>query len=117
MCKDSTTPMPESKRDEKREISIEMEKYYAVYYDNEFYIGRLVKEDGEYFTFKFLHRLRQGDNKLYDWPQRPDTETIHGKYVFGGPLKLIGTGPFVVNNLHEIEALYHRIKTRSQTEQ
>ncbi|PIK36573.1 hypothetical protein BSL78_26595 [Apostichopus japonicus] len=99
-----------------RGINMEKEKYYAVFYDNEYYVGKLVDLDGDFFIFKFLHRVRNAKSMIYDWPKRPDSEKIHGKYVIHGPLHMIGNGPFAIAGQAKVDALYNEMKMKVQHE-
>jgi len=59
----------------KNKIMIEIESYYAIYYDNQWYIGRITKQcpdvSGTY-EVKFLQR----DLDKYKWPQKDDVQTL-----------------------------------------
>lgn len=101
-----------------RGIEIHHEQYYAVYYDNEYYIGRMLSEEEGEYLFKFLHRVRTTNqtSKMYDWPARSDHEKVLGKFVIDGPLTLVGSGPFSVKGLDNVERLYADMKMKTQVE-
>ncbi|XP_071829978.1 uncharacterized protein [Apostichopus japonicus] len=112
--------LPENKHEallkpQQRGIEIRLEEYYAVFYDNEFYIGRLLEKDGEEYLFKFLHRVRSA-SKMYDWPIRSDSEKVLGKFVIDGPLTLVGSGPFSVQEIENVEKAYAEMKAITQAE-
>lgn len=67
------------------------EKYYAVFYDKQFHVGRMIAEEGEeYYEFKFLHKVCNPSARLFDWPARPDIDTVHRRFIIHGPLVLVG---------------------------
>lgn len=71
--------------------SIDIEKYYAVSYDQQWYIGRVTEKiDDELFKLKFL----KSELGQFKWPHHDDQDNVHKKFIFYGPIELIGTGPF-----------------------
>lgn len=98
---------------------MKIEHYYAVFYDNEFYVGRLVNHEGASYVFKFMHRLRKSCQKqrYYDWPARPDIAEVTGKYIIHGPLDIIGNGPFSVKEIEMIDKIYGGTKLSNIKEQ
>lgn len=78
-----------------RPINPLLENYYAVFYDLNWYVGRVLDfPDEGLVKVKFL---RQGLGDSYEWPLHDDIEVIDSKYVFYGPIKLIGSGPFLID--------------------
>ncbi|KAF5280410.1 hypothetical protein FQR65_LT03219 [Abscondita terminalis] len=73
------------------EIDISLEKYYAICYDTQWYIGRIIAYAGfEQYNIKFL----KSELEKFVWPKPDDMDIVLKKYVFYGPIELIGTGPF-----------------------
>jgi len=65
-------------------VEIKLEAYYAVFYDNRWYLGRIIKTDTFKSTLKFLHfNLDQ-----YFWPKTDDIAEVENKYIFYGPVAL-----------------------------
>lgn len=83
--------------------NIEVGMYYAVDYVNVFYIGRALETSGQFTSFKFLH---SSGAKKFNWPKSDDLEEKHITCIFYGPIKLTGNGPFTVDDLEEIEAIF-----------
>ena len=78
--------------------------YYAVDYVSIFYIGRALEcGDNQVTRFKFLHK---SGAKRFDWPRRHDVDEKHSTCVFYGPVSLQGNGPFEIDELDEIEAVF-----------
>ncbi|XP_046667355.1 uncharacterized protein LOC124359039 [Homalodisca vitripennis] len=73
-----------------------LEKYYAVFYDISWYLGRVVDFPDEGFSkIKFL---KEGLGDSYEWPKHDDVQVIENKYLFYGPVPLIGNGPFLIDD-------------------
>ena len=89
----------------------EKDKYYAVDYVNNYYIGRAVSAPTErQFTLtKFLHKIQQTEIKSFGWPKRDDIDHVHSTCVFYGPVELKGNGPFEVLDLQELEAVFQSV--------
>ena len=82
----------------KKEILVE--KYFAVLYDHNWYIGRVlshIKEDT--FLMKFLKQ----DVDLYKWPKEDDIAEVKNQFIFYGPLSLIGNGPVQLNSIDALK--------------
>lgn len=81
--------------DLKEKINPLLEHYYAVFYDLNWYIGRVIDfPDEGLVKVKFL---KEGFVDLYEWPKHDDIQVIENKYIFYGPIKLIGSGPFQID--------------------
>lgn len=90
--------------------NIETEKYYAVYYDNTFYIGRVIEVFENSAKIKFL----KSELDIYKWPKETDIQIVQKEYLFFGPVILIGTEPFHLSR-HEkilIEKKYKELKRK-----
>ena len=82
--------------------------YVAVYYEKTYYIGRLLqKPQPTVLTCKFLHK---GCGNTYMWPHMDDIETISSKFVFAGPLTILGHGPFTFSEQEDLQKLYFEHK-------
>ena len=91
-------------------VNICKESYYAVFFDKTYYIGRVVNVPwlGK-VTLKFLHSC--GINS-YNWSKRDDIITVKESYIFMGPLKLIGNGPFSIEKYEELLSRYQQLKSK-----
>ena len=100
-CEVSSPPVLEK-------VTIEKEKYYAVFFDKKFYIGRVVAKPvfGQ-VEMKFLHRI---NNTEFDWPARDDVAKVKEHFLFCGPLNLSGNRPFKIANMGKVQSLYERMK-------
>ena len=102
----------ESEKESTENINILQESYYAVFFDRKPYIGRVLKCPwlGK-VSLKFLHNV---GNNLYDWPSRDDIATVKQQYIFMGPLKLIGNGPFQIENHQKILKKFLNLKSKQE---
>lgn len=74
------------------EITLKIEKYYAVRYDINWYIGRLLSIKKNVCEFKF----HQADLDVFKWPRSVDIQDVNKKYIFYGPVNFNGIGPFSI---------------------
>ena len=82
----------------------------AVDYANIFYIGRALECGNYQFAkVKFLHRSRA---RRFDWPRCDDIVEKHSTCVFDGPVSFKGNGPFEIDELDEIEAVFKKYIAR-----
>lgn len=88
----------ENEENETDSKNIEIEKYYAVYYDNTYYIGRVIEVFENSAKIKFL----KSELDIYKWPKETDIQIVQNKYLFFGPVTLIGTEPFHLNTYEKI---------------
>lgn len=86
-------------------INIEIEKYYAVYYDTAWYIGRIISLSGNTCKIKFLEKFLE----KYSWPKKEDIQDIERKFIFHGPVELKGVYPFEISR-HEMANINKRYK-------
>ena len=85
-------------------------EYYAVDY-GKIYIGRVQEYTKTSVKMTFL--ARKPDDR-YDWPRKEDSDSnIQFKYIFAGPIKMVGTTPFHIKGVDEAYKLY--IKFCKQT--
>lgn len=70
---------------------IKKESYYAVYYDINWYIGRIIEPTKRNkYKIKFL----KATLNEFVWPKTDDVQEVEKKYLFFGPIKLLGNNPF-----------------------
>jgi hypothetical protein len=77
---------------------ITVEKYYGVFYpnakgklcDNAFFIGKCVSIEDEDVKFEWL-KLKSLANWSFCWPKKADIELLDPRFIFAGPLRIIGT--------------------------
>lgn len=63
-------------------VSIKLEKYYAVYYDSGWYIGRIIKHvNTNTYLMKFLEVFLES----YSWPKKDDIQEVEKKFKFFWP--------------------------------
>ncbi|GBN16964.1 hypothetical protein AVEN_228700-1 [Araneus ventricosus] len=76
--------------------TIKEQVYFAVYCDSDpFYIRKVTKViDEQNVKMKFLEKGAGN----FCWPKRDKLEIINVKYIFCGPVILIGSNPFDVDN-------------------
>lgn len=75
--------------------SIELENYYSVFYDDNWYIGRIIEFDNnsEMCKIKFLQETDVG----FKWPSADDVQIVEKKFILSGPIQLMGNLPFHIN--------------------
>lgn len=83
-------------------VNLEPEKYYAVYFEDQFYIGRILLTGEVMSTIKFLKH----DLDKYIWPRTDDICDVNNQFVFFGPL-ILGNYPFKLS-----KEVYKKIVTK-----
>lgn len=86
-----------------------LEMYYAVYYDLDWYVGRVIDfPDEGLCKVKFLKK----ELSSFNWPAHDDIQTVPSRFVFYGPIKLEGNGPFQISRgqLQKIRFVYSKAK-------
>lgn len=81
-------------------IAIEKEQYYAVYYEEKWYIGRVLD-----ITQKIKLKFLCEDLDKYVWPKRDDVAEVDSKFVFYGPISLLGNYPFYLKKVDKAEII------------
>lgn len=74
-------------------LKIECEKYYCVYYDTGWYIGRVLHV--EQYTCKMKFLCANLDE--FRWPKKDDVQEVDKKFIMYGPITLNGINPFTIN--------------------
>lgn len=90
-------------------IDPRLEMYYAVYYDLDWYVGRVVDfPDEGLCKVKFLQKVLNN----FKWPVHDDIQTVSNKFLFYGPINLDGNGPFTISRgqLNKIKLVYNKVK-------
>lgn len=100
----------DSEAPQKPQIAIEEEKYYAVYYDDRWYVGRVINIQEATCQIKFLYRNLDS----FNWPKQEDVQQVKKGYIFYGPISLLGLSPFNLkrHDLCEIEKKYKLLKKK-----
>lgn len=90
-------------------IEFILEKYYAVYYEDQFYIGRVLTINGDKCTMKFLKK----NVNSYIWPKKDDICDVEISFIYFGPITLLGNHPFKINTdtKNKLEKLYKQMKS------
>jgi hypothetical protein len=82
-----------------------------VYYDDRFYIGRVLAKEKKTVKMKFL---REVFPDVYNWPSTTNIEDVEFHFIFCGPLHLEGHGPFNIDsNSEAVKNKYRDIKKRN----
>ena len=89
------------------QMDVQEGSYYAIYFDKSYYIGRVIKKMGNMITVKYLYKDKLKRN--YNWPNTDDIEDVNIKFVFFGPVEIVGTIPFHINEI-EISFRYRELK-------
>ncbi|CAG9814094.1 unnamed protein product [Phaedon cochleariae] len=78
---------------EKIRLEISAEKYYGVFYDQRWYIGRVLKcNENDMFTLKFLKE----DLSNFYWPKPDDVDCVQKEQIFYGPINMLGCDPLQI---------------------
>ena len=83
--------------------------YHPVYYDDQFFIGRIIDINGDKVHMKFLHQT-MGDT--FSWPRKDDISWVNDKFIFFKPLTVIGHGPFFIKELSDVRVSYNATKRK-----
>jgi len=78
-----------------------------VFYDQTYYIGRVTAYSDSEATMKFLHRV---GGEIFDWPKRPDVDTVPSVLLYRGPLSIQGHGPFSFTEIKLVEKQYKELR-------
>ncbi|CAH0558700.1 unnamed protein product [Brassicogethes aeneus] len=109
-CFSNDSDSPENSSLKKKiSLTIVLEKYYAVFYEQKWYIGRVIKERStDTYTMKFL----KYELNYFVWPKSEDVAIVSQQYIFYGPIDLIGSGPFQLkrNDFLKISKMYKTMK-------
>lgn len=81
-------------------ICVEIEKYYAVFYEEDWFLGRII-ENQNGVKIKFLKK----DLDQYIWPKNEDMQVVQEKFIFYGPINLLGNSPFFLKRPDKIAIL------------
>lgn len=76
-------------------VSLNKENYYAIMYDTNWYLGRLIYFTNQEKTFCAIKFLKTDLDTFY-WPKHPEQQEVNVKYIFYGPINLQGFGPFTI---------------------
>jgi len=81
-----------AKSKELKELKIECKKYYCVYYDTGWHIGRVLHMEQNTCKIKFLC----ANLNEFKWSKKDECE-VEKKFIMYGPITLNGTNPFTIN--------------------
>lgn len=90
------------------DINIQTDKFYSVFYDNDWYIGKIIETYSESVKMTFLKKSLDG----FIWPKPPDVSKICKKFIIYGPICMLGQGPYNIKR-HEkvlINKMYQNMK-------
>ncbi|KAB0792791.1 hypothetical protein PPYR_14750 [Photinus pyralis] len=98
------------------ELNLFSERYYAVYYDEDWFLGKVTNIsqecdrecDEQIVSMKFLRKSLD----TFVWPKKDDTDNISSKFILCGPVNLIGSHPFKIakEDRNKIVKLYKNFK-------
>lgn len=77
----------------RKELKIECEKYYCVYYDTGWYIGRVLHIEKNTCKIKFL----SANLNEFRWPKKDDIQEVDKEFIIYGPISLNGINPFTIS--------------------
>lgn len=93
--------------------NIKQEEFYGVFYDDTWYIGRIVEIlPNNKFKIKFLKK--ELDELI--WPVKDDFQVVKNEFIFHGPINILGNYPFRLKRHEklELESKYKAFKQCSQ---
>lgn len=80
----------------------EIDKFYAVAFENHWYLGQVLKKNQDRFRIRFLENVSKCDN--YVWPQKPEIENfIPKECIFYGPIVLGSVSPFLLKRADKLK--------------
>lgn len=96
--------------DKDTQIQLKIENYYAIRYDINWYIGRLLNIENDVCKIQFL----KSDLDTFVWPRTDEISFIKKQYIFYGPLHLNGIGPFSIKRFDrsKIVQIFKAIKNQ-----
>ncbi|XP_031338866.1 uncharacterized protein LOC116167612 [Photinus pyralis] len=105
------SPVANSDHQNKYDPVIVNENYYAVYYYDNWYIGRVLEEPSpKMYVIKFLKESLDS----YDWPKTDDIQNVSAEYIFFGPITMYGTKPMTISKFdkQKIVVKYKALKRK-----
>ncbi|XP_066584552.1 uncharacterized protein [Prorops nasuta] len=92
-----------------KKLDVILKKYYAVFYDDTFYIGRVIDMQDEKIKLKFLKL----ELDHFEWPRDDDIAIVDKEFLFYGPIEILGSSPFFLNfrNLSAINKQYKLMRS------
>ncbi|KAK5648001.1 hypothetical protein RI129_002893 [Pyrocoelia pectoralis] len=113
--KSNTTNIENNVTRKEENISVNIEEYYAVFYDDTWYIGRVIEEtlQQEKYKIKFL-RETLGQ---FDWPKQDDIQLVEHGFIFFGPIYMTGSLPMTITQAQRIQIIkkYKDMKRNKHT--
>jgi len=85
------------------------ENNYAVCYREDWYVGRVIKKTDQFCQIKFL----KNELNQFVWPKFDDIQQVETKFIFYGPVQLLGNGPFDLSYRDKL-AIEKKYKTTKQ---
>lgn len=86
--------MVEDTLTEVKRMSIDCERYYAVFYEEDWFIRKVLEKVRDTFKIVFFKKEKNLENIKFVWPEKEDITKVKQKYIFYGPISLIGSDPF-----------------------
>lgn len=77
-------------------VIINVEEYYAVYYDEGWYIGRVVEVIHEKNEKKYRVKFLQERFGQFHWPKQNDIQLVEECFIFIGPIEMTGNLPLEI---------------------
>lgn len=92
-----------------KKLEIECEKYYCVYYDTGWHVGRVLHVEQNTCKIKFLY----ANLDEFKWPKKDDIQEVKKKFIMCGPISLNGTNPFTLSKevRAEIQKQFKKFKS------
>jgi len=89
----------------KEKFKIIIEKYYAVYYSDQWYIGRILTHNKKKSKIKFL----RFNLNFFEWPNPADIQLVENQFIFYGPVNIQGSNTFTISR-HETLKINNKYK-------
>ena len=101
----------EEKKPWEKHLDIKQDLYYSVYFDDSWYIGRIISMQELKTKTVYKMKFLQTNKDDFEWPKKEDICKIEKLYIFYGPITLQGNNPFKINRvtLNEINSKYKEI--------
>lgn len=102
-CTDTETFSNSFSNDDMNDDMANVEMQYAAYYDEKWFIGRIINKVDS-FKMKFLRDYLEE----YVWPKEEDSDTVNKIHIIYGPVNMIGCEPLNISKSDrcEIEKKY-----------
>ena len=106
--------MVENTLTEAKAMSVDCECYYAVFYEEDWFIGKVLEKVRDKFKMIFFKKENSLENIKFVWPEKAGISKVEQKYVFYGPISLLGSDSFQLKRVDflNISKKYNNLRNK-----